>query len=280
MGLYDRSYMQQENPSDSGRAAVWWLIIINAAIYFLFDSNSNIYRECTLNASKLDLMTPVQLLTCGFLHGDFTHLLFNMYGLYLFGSIAAPALGEKRFYTVYFSGIILGSLAFYILNFGKAVSLLGASGAICAITVAAAMVEPEKQFIIIFMPFTPIKITTMVICYTLINFLMSIGNSFSTISYLAHLAGFIAGYAAMKAVAGDIIRWDPLKLKKAGNSRSTPPPRQSHFRKEETREDDASPVSSAELDALLDKISREGINSLSEYELSRLRRARKQMRGE
>ena len=43
--------------------------------------------------------------------------------------------------------------------------------------------------------------------------------------------------------------------------------------------DGGGPVSPAELDALLDKISRDGINSLSAYELARLRRAREEMRG-
>lgn len=279
MGLYDRSYMnqQQEMPEHHSRAAVWWLIAINAAVYFLF-KGTDLYRMAILSTDTLSIQTAVQLFSCGFLHGDFTHLLFNMYGLYLFGSIAAPCLGDKKFYIIYLAGIALSSLTFYIINMGKPMYLLGASGAICAITIAAAMVSPEKKFFIIFMPFTPIKITTMVICYTLISFLMTIGNSYDTISHLAHFAGFISGYVLMKIIAKENILWDPLKR----NISKMPPPPRWHREKKNNFSDnnDSSPVSNAELDALLDKISKSGINSLSEHELSRLRRARKQMRGE
>lgn len=281
MGLYDRSYMyqQQEPASKHSRAAVWWLIAINAAVFFFF-KGTDLYQMSMLRTDVLGPITAIQLLTCGFLHGDLTHLLFNMYGLYLFGSIAAPCLGEKKFYTLYLAGIILSSLTFYIINMGKPMYLLGASGAICSVTIAAAMVSPDKKFVIIFMPFTPIKITTMVICYTLINFLMTVNNiAGDSISYLAHLAGFISGYLLMKLIAKDDILWDPLKRK---TSAAPPPPRpkQEKMRNTADTADDSAPVSNAELDALLDKISSSGINSLSDYELSRLRKARKQMRGE
>ena len=89
MGLYDRSYMhqQQESPARYGRSAVWWLIAINAAVYFFF-KGTDFYRMAMLRTDITEPVTALQLLTCGFLHGDLTHLFFNMYGLYLFGSIA------------------------------------------------------------------------------------------------------------------------------------------------------------------------------------------------
>ena len=82
----------------------------------------------------------------------------------------------------------------------------------------------------------------------------------------------------MKIIAKENILWDPLKR---NISKMPPPPRWHREKKNNfSDDDDSSPVSNAELDALLDKISKSGINSLSEHELSRLRRARKQMRGE
>ncbi|MBQ4314149.1 MAG: rhomboid family intramembrane serine protease [Lentisphaeria bacterium] len=282
MGLYERNYMNEprENYS-SGRRAMWWLIAINVFVYFFVASpGDQRYITFALHASECSMMTPVQFLTSGFLHGNFSHLLFNMYGLYLFGSIASPILGEKRFCTLYLAGIIISSGAFYLINLGKPLFLVGASGAICAVTIAAAMVDPEKRFIMIFMPFTPIKITTMVICYTILNFLMSVGDAGNSISYLAHLAGFIGGYILMKLIAPDCVLWDPLKLKnRSGKTQTPPPPKKPVFRRK-PESDSSTPVSNAELDMLLDKISREGINSLSEHELARLRQARKEMRGE
>ena len=281
MGLYDRSYMyqQQDAAEHRSRAAVWWLIAINALVYFFF-RGTDLYSMAMLRTDMLTPATAFQLFSCGFIHGNFSHLLFNMYGLYLFGSIAVQYLGDKKFYAVYLAGIFLSSLAFYVINMGKPMYLMGASGAICAITISAAMVSPDKKFFIIFMPFTPIKITTMVVCYTIIEFLMTVNsNANDTTAYLAHLAGFISGYILMKLIAKKEILWDPLKRKTSVSQ--PPPPRPRPEKKAEYKTDDNStPVSNAELDALLDKISRDGINSLSEYELSRLRLARKQMRGE
>ena len=117
----------------------------------------------------------------------------------------------------------------------------------------------------------------MVICYIIISALMIMDTS-GNISNLSHFAGFLAGYAAMKIVAAKDILWDPLKSKKLSQAKEafrTTEPRQER----KSYEDNDGPVSNAELDALLDKISQNGINSLSEYELARLRRAREEMRG-
>lgn len=282
MGLYDREYMQQDDRDkySSGRRLMWQLIAINLLMYFFVASpGSAAYNYLALHADKWSADTLFQVVTYGFLHANFSHILSNMYGLYLFGSIVAPVLGGKKFLTLYMSGILVSSLVFYIINFGQASSLIGASGAICAVTIAAAMVDPEKKFIMIFMPFTPIKISTMVVCYTLLNFLLALADRpQDPTSYLAHLAGFAAGYLVMKLFNKDVVRWDPLKFTQ--KAKSTPPPHaKEKSGKKNFNSNDAGPVSNAELDALLDKVSKEGINSLSDYELSRLRRAREEMRG-
>lgn len=278
MGIYDREYMyKNQSEASSGKSTVWYLIAINALIYFFIaPPSSKLFLQLACWGWRATKNFEIyQLLTSGFLHGNFTHILFNMYGLYLFGSIAAPILGTKRFLSCYFAGIIAGSLAFCAVD--SAYYLVGASGGVCAVTVAAAMLEPSRRFFVIFMPFQPIKITTMVICYTIISALMIMDTS-GNISNLSHFAGFLAGYAAMKIVAAKDILWDPMKSKKLSQAKEafrTTEPRQER----KSYEDNDGPVSNAELDALLDKISQNGINSLSEYELARLRRAREEMRG-
>jgi membrane associated rhomboid family serine protease len=279
MGIYDRQYMyQSQTEKSSGKSVIWYLIAINALIYlFIAPPGSRIFAQLACWGWKAsDNFHIYQLLTSGFLHGGFSHILFNMYGLYLFGSIAAPILGEKRFLTCYLAGIIAGSLAFCVLD--NAYYLVGASGGVCAVTVAAAMLEPSRKFFIIFMPFTPIKITTMVICYTVIDVLMALDRS-SNVSNLAHLAGFVAGYAAMKLIASKDILWDPFKSNKQREEKKTFHTSEPKQEKSASSADNDGPVSNAELDALLDKVSHHGINSLSEYEIARLRRAREEMRG-
>ena len=278
MGLYDREYMRQtpaSAPAGSGRQAMFTLIIVNVVCFLLAYPGSRLYYQLALTVNgELGGMTLLQLFTAGFLHGGFWHLVFNMWGLYLFGSLIAPHLSGTKFVLTYMSGVLAGNLLFLLFNLQTPSMLVGASGAVCAIMAAAATLEPERRFVMIFMPFMPLKTTTMVICYTIMD-LLFVGSD-DGVAHLAHLGGFLGGYVLMRICFGRNLPWDPLRklLPVNRGGRPVPPP----FGK---RAGGASGrVSQAELDALLDKLSTEGVNSLSEYELERLRQARRQMRGE
>lgn len=276
MSLYDRSYMHESEPRENrnDRKIIWIFIAVNAALFLLVaPPGSVLCAELALHCLPRDFhfWQPV---TAGFLHATFSHIFFNMWGLYLFGSLILPHLGPNRFVWLYLIGVLSGNLIFLAGNWGVPNVLLGASGAVCAFMMAAATLEPDRRFVMIFMPFTPIKTTTLVICYTILEILLQLGAAQGGISHLAHLGGFLGGYVAVRIWFGKTLAWDPFRrFFPAGTPRPRPVSPEQH------RADDGSPVSPAELDALLDKISREGINSLSEHELARLRRAREEMRG-
>ena len=279
MSLYDRDYMRGGNAPDdrNSRSTIWGLIAINAALFLLFARpGSYLFSKLALTCFG-DYFYPWQLVTAGFLHSGFSHILFNMWGLYLFGSLVLPHIGQHKFIWLYLIGVLTGNLIFLATNWGHPSILIGASGAVCAVMMAAAMLEPERKFVMIFMPFTPIKTSTLVICYTILEVLMEFSGAQGDVSHLAHLGGFLGGYIAVKIWCRNHLAWDPLRFKRNPpktfySSNPTPPPQDFTSGKQGA-------VSPAELDALLDKVSREGINSLSEYELSRLRQAREEMRG-
>ena len=211
-----------------------------------------------------------------------------MWGLYIFGQLVTPFVSKWTFFIIYLAGVVSGNLLYYFTHFNTSGGLLGASGAVCATMIAAAMLEPNRRFTMLFLPFSPIKTTTLVICYTVMEILMLIGNGGGGVSHLAHLGGFVGGYIAMKAIFFKTrLPWDPLSFIKipevqpsAGGSYRRPQPPPGASSSNNNSDNSNAPVTQRELDALLDKLSREGINSLSPYELERLKKARRQMRGE
>lgn len=108
------------------------LIIINIVLYILsvLLTNSGLYDVFTnfaLNSYYVKNGELYRLLTCGFLHADFIHLLCNMYSLNVIGTQIENFLGKKRFIIVYFVSMICGSLLSCVINTSWSV---GASGAI------------------------------------------------------------------------------------------------------------------------------------------------------
>jgi len=286
MGLYDRDYMNRGDDRGSGYGGMgmlWALIVINAVMFLLAPVRSPLYNELQLYCLKGDPRLTggyhfhfFQLLTAGFLHYGFMHIFFNMYGLYIFGKLVTPHLGGRRFLTLYLVGLLCGNALFLAVNWNNRIALVGASGAVCAVMMAAAMLEPDQRFMMLFMPFTPIKTSTLIICYTILEVVMTLVSENSSVAHLAHLGGFVGGYLCLKLMRRSDVVWDPLRPKRKTASWQSGPAQNHtftpkfHFR--------SSPVSREELDALLDKISRNGINSLSQEELARLKQAREEMR--
>lgn len=281
MALNDRDYMRSSGtqPEMSGKKMLWILIAINVVAY-IFRLNQHTFALQMFNGS-LPVTKIYQIVTAGFMHGDFSHLLFNMWGLWLFGSMVSPHLNGKKMLILYLSGVVVGNLLFILFNLNTAglCTLLGASGAVCAFMTAAATLEPEQRMVIIFMPFTPIKTPTLVLCYTAMEVIFELFGQEKGVAHLAHLGGFLSGYIVMRICFGGALPWDPFRKlfqKKSGSS----------FREKKensyssSKSTDNSRVSQKELDDLLDKLSNYGINSLSPHELERLKKARRQMRGE
>lgn len=270
MGLYDRDYMNgYSNSNRIDYSPIWILIGLNLLFFLLGNRESNLL---TLHCDKNFRIW--QLISSGFLHFDFWHLFFNMYGLYLFGKLVIPHMSGKMFFFLYFVGMITGNLIFLIFYFHTPMSLLGASGAVCAIMMGAALLEPDRKFFLIFFPFMPLKTSTLVIAYTILEILMQINGSNSGIAHLAHLGGFAGGYVLLKLAMGNQLIWDPLRFKpRSGGGRVFNFTSAKPF-----TFDSAKPVSPEELDYLLDKISRGGVNSLTPEEYQRLKQAREEMR--
>lgn len=130
-----------------------------------------------------------------FIHADFTHIFFNMIGLYMFGIHLERAIGSKEFRLFYFTcGILSGVLSFvyYYFNNVFSISLIGASGAIYAVMFGFAVCYPRA--IIRIWGIIPVPAPILVIIYTFIELYYSFSGRSSNVAHYTHLFGLLTAY--------------------------------------------------------------------------------------
>ena len=228
---------------------------------------------------------PWTIITYAFAHSltDIFHILFNMLALYWFGKLFVEYLGSDKLIALYILGA-LSAAVFYLLMFNTVPffkeqsnfpGMVGASGAIYAVMVGAATLLPDYTFYLLF--FGPVRIKYIAGIYILISFLGSVGaNSGGNI---AHLGGALMGFIYIKQLqAGvnwggwitSVLDWIKGIFKPRSKVKVT-------YRKTEPEAKSAAPkkASQDEIDAILDKISDRGYESLSKDEKEKLFNASK-----
>ena len=177
--------------------AVFWLIGINAVIFILMqfmDNRSNILF--TIHMAMIPKLVVTEgwvwtFITYMFIHGDFTHILFNMIGLLIFGIQVERQMGSREFILFYFvTGILAGIFSFiiYYIIGQQDIWLIGASGAIYAVQLAFAVFFPNSVLYI--WGILPIRAPIMVLGFTAISLFSIIFGRNSGVAHLTHLAGF------------------------------------------------------------------------------------------
>ncbi len=132
-----------------------------------------------------------QVMTYMFVHADIYHILFNMLGLFFFGTQIEQRMGSNEFLLFYMlCGVGAGifSLIVYLLTGTYMVFLLGASGAVFAVLLAFATFYPHANIYI--MGILPVRAPILVVVYTLIELYSQIASVRSGVAHLTHLAGF------------------------------------------------------------------------------------------
>lgn len=199
-----------------------------------------------------------QLLTYGFVHDllGFGHILFNMLTLYFFGSMVERALGSQRFLVLYFGALLLGGLIHIVLMatglFGGVV--VGASGAIMGVVVAAAMMFPNAQVLFFFIPLPLYIVAGGMVLMDLLMF----GRFGSSVAHDVHLAGALFG--ALYIRMGWYRHEPPAILEMPGKLAAQ------REQKKVQKSADRQRADEERLDQLLARINREGMSSLSAAE--------------
>jgi membrane associated rhomboid family serine protease len=99
---------------------------------------SSLLSDGSVSRPAVDSGEYYRILTAGFLHRDFFHLLLNMFGLYILGGLLEPAIGRLRFGVIYFVSLLAGSFGALLLE--PSAPTVGASGAIFGLMGATAVV--------------------------------------------------------------------------------------------------------------------------------------------
>lgn len=193
------------------------LIIINIIVLVATMINENfMYENFSLFSFHSPFFKPYQFITHMFMHGGIWHLFFNMYTLWIFGSILENVWGSKKFLLFYFvtglGAALLHNLVLEIElsslqnavqsgNMAAQTSIMnilrtptvGASGAIYGVLLGYGMLFPNNIISLIFPPIA-LKAKWFVIIFGAIELLMGVTGTGSDVAHFAHLGGMVFGF--------------------------------------------------------------------------------------
>jgi rhomboid-like protein len=188
---------------------VFNLLIINGLVFLAqqFLTATGINEWGPLYGYKSDFFKPYQLITHMFMHGGIAHILFNMFGLWMFGSILEKAWGSKKFLIFYMlCGIVAGAAEMFVLKdvlkydavLGQNILYLGqavgASGAIMGVMAAFAYLFPNTPLYVMFIP-VPVKAKFVIPAFILIDLFGGLYKiPGDNIAHFAHLGGALTGF--------------------------------------------------------------------------------------
>ena len=135
---------------------------------------------------------PWQVVTYSFLHGDLFHLLFNMFGLWMFGVRIENAWGSRRFAIFYFVCVVGAALIQLMVTIGTPIATVGASGGVYGVLMAFGMMFPDDLIYIYLI--VPVKAKWFVIALIAISVFSGLSGSQSQVAHFAHLGGMVFGF--------------------------------------------------------------------------------------
>lgn len=277
------------------------IIVINLVIFVLL----NLFRVLLSISGNMEMYTwlinqlalpsdigtfltkPWTLVTYFFTHERFFHILFNMLFFYWFGKIIYEFLGNNKLISLYVLGGLMGGFLFILIynlipfysEWVELSILLGASAGVFAVVVGAATFMPNFTVFLLFLG--PVKIKYIAIFYVLLSFFNIDGSNAG--GELSHLGGALIGFLYIQQIKKGNDFGQPiisfitfvksLFAKKSNIKVSYKNPKTKSSKKKSAS--DSSNIEQAEIDAILDKISDGGYESLTKEEKQKLFNASK-----
>ena len=184
-------------------------IIINVIMFALTLLAENFMLEkFALFYFNSPFFKPYQLISYIFMHGGFMHILFNMYSLYIFGSVLESVWGGKKFF-IYYMVTGIGAALFHLFitylriesgvldpYLASIIPMVGASGAIYGLLLAYGVLFPNNVLTLFF---PPVSLTAkyMVFVFGGLEFVLGLGGSGDGVAHFAHLGGMLFGFVIL-----------------------------------------------------------------------------------
>ncbi|MEI6675968.1 MAG: rhomboid family intramembrane serine protease [Verrucomicrobiota bacterium] len=288
MALADRNYDHRDYRASGGYShltpVVKWLIITNVAVFCLdiiFNRQLETWGCFTID-SALGQGRVWKFLTFQFLHANVLHVLFNMLGLFFFGPWAERWWGARRFLAFYLLCGAAGAAFYTVLSFLgvlqpkfdaplDSVPLVGASAGIYGILVGVAVIAPDLRVMLYFPPIEmsmrQLAIAVLVIAAGTV--LLDLGSNAG--GEAGHLGGALLGFLLMRQAW--LLNW--AKRRVPGVEIIPPKVFGSRPESKLRPRTEIDLAAQTEVDRILDKISQQGFQSLTEVERATLQQIAK-----
>jgi membrane associated rhomboid family serine protease len=230
-------------------------LICTAASFPYFDG------YLALSADGLRRGFVWQPVTYMFLHAGIWHILINLAILWFFGREVEYFIGPKYFTRLYFMSGIVGGAFWFAFNFNSAAPVIGASAAVLGCVIAFATLFPDREVTLLLFFILPLNLKAKYLALIAIAFdiVPLLQRADASVAHIAHLGGAAFGYLYIKHLGyGAMPRW--LRWLQDMTARLKPRPRPT------PRNLSPEEFMRQEIDPILDKIAREGMQSLTRRE--------------
>ena len=274
-----QAFADQKNPINKYiaiNAFVFVALLISAAFYFLGDIPNPfkmwVMQYFSLTANwKIFVFKPWTFFTYAFIHEKLFHLIFNMLVFHWFGNLIIEYLNKNRMLFIFWAGVLGGGILYALFFDGN--QLIGASAGIMALVIASATLLPDYEIVLAI--FGRIKLKYVGMAYLVIDLLSMMGSNAG--GSMAHLGGALIGFLTIKQIqAGNdwssiVITINSFIDKIFSRKNKLKIVHQTEQQAQASR----ATVSQAEVDQVLEKITKSGYDSLSKSEKELLFKASK-----
>lgn len=173
------------------------LIIVNVAVYLLETSGAMALGELALWPPSAGPGFGLwQLVTYAFLHGNFAHLFFNMFALYMFGGDIERLFGARFYLAYYFACVVSAALCHLVVTTWMGAPpypTVGASGGVFGLLLAFGMYFPHRRVMLLIPPI-PMQARTFVLLFAVLELVLGVTGTAAGVAHFAHLGGMLGGW--------------------------------------------------------------------------------------